>query len=86
MAAVMDPKLLGRQITGIAAAARADGQYVDIDFRLPTVAVHLGPDPAEQVFFQGDEADTLLKDAESAAARFDCGVEDVILCQAQEWM
>jgi hypothetical protein len=81
----MDIDELIGQIEECARYCRAEGMSVEINYRLPYVAVNLGKDNYGndiEYFFQGEEADDLLLECET----LDCvSEEDYILWLAQGW-
>lgn len=74
---------LKAQIESKAKAARKEGQYVDIDFMLPSVAIHRGPD--DELYYQERAAQDLLDQFRPQAEMFHVSLKDVILSAVQEW-
>jgi len=70
------------QFEARAAAERESGSTIEINERLPYVAVKYSND--DEYFFQGEEAENLINEAEAA---FDGGInaEDYILAIGQSW-
>jgi hypothetical protein len=78
---------LTTQILQVARSARAGGQTIEIDYKLPTVAI--SRDEHDVFFFQEHEADTLLREAEKIIDGLCAGdqisVEDFLLYSSQGW-
>lgn len=66
------------QIESTAKYCRSEGQYVEINWSLPYVAVYRGPD--DEYFFQGEEASDLLDECPDYVSE-----EDYILWSSQGW-
>lgn len=74
---------LGRHVKRTIDAAKAAGQYVQINQQLPAVYVYRGPD--DEYHFQEHEADPILAEARRLADEFGLWMGDAILYMAQEW-
>jgi hypothetical protein len=79
----MTEQQVREMIQETAGAAREEGQTIEINERLPYVAINRGND--SDYFFQGEEAVDLLDEAEAAASVFNVSVEDYLLYSAQGW-
>jgi len=74
---------LKQQIIKTADAAKAAGQWVEINDMLPTLTIYRGPD--DEYFYQEWEALEVVNEYEELADRLVLDVEDVILWAAQGW-
>lgn len=79
----MTNEQMKEQIEGAAAAERAAGGKIEINNRLPYVAVTMSY--GSEYFFQDSEADDLLTKAEKAGEKFGVSEADYILWSAQGW-
>jgi hypothetical protein len=66
-----------------AQSAREAGQTIEINNNLPYVAIDCNQ--GDEYFFQGDDAENLLDEAEKASMKFDVSVEDYLLHIVQGW-
>lgn len=65
------------------AAIAPDGEkIIDINYRLPTVAIN---GIEADYFFQGEEASNLLEEATNTANKFEVSIEDALIWQSQSW-
>ena len=74
---------MSRNIHRTIEAAKASGQYVQIDQTLPSVFIYRGPD--DEFFYQEHEAERVLAEAQRLADEFGLWASDALLYQAQEW-
>ena len=75
-------KNTGNIVNKIAKDALKGGQKIEINYSLPYIAINTG---FEEYFFQGDEANNLIEEAQKSKLSNFCTVENIILWQAQGW-
>lgn len=78
-----DATQLQEQIEAAALAARRSGQFIDIDFMLPSILIHRGPD--DEFYFQEHEAQEQLDHYRPIAEMTHANLKDVLLWSAQGW-
>lgn len=71
------------QIEGRALEARRSGQYIDIDWGLPSVTIHRGAD--DEFHYQEHEASELFDRYRDTVEMTGASMKDVLLASAQEW-
>lgn len=72
---------LSNVINTTASTARLNGQSIE----LTSLYIAIDCNNGDEYFFQNEDFDNMLKEAELMAEKFDATVEDVLLYMAQGW-
>jgi hypothetical protein len=79
----MTLKQLSNEVIKTFKAAKQNGQNISIDRRLPFVVIMQGKE--DIYFFQGEEAESLINEADTSKLAKYCSAPEIILWQAQSW-